>query len=131
MAEGFSNASKAAAARAVIGTDGLQIRIASGDPGANGTSNILSTSTGGYAHLNIDNGNIAISTAGVITFPSAAVSFPDPTGEWSAVPSWAAVFTRASTPVFVGNVDITDIAKPGSNNTVQIPADGFSLTPMP
>ena len=131
MPEGFNNTAKELAARAVIGTDGVQVRLASGDPGGAGATNILSPGTGGYQHEDIDNGKITISSAGVIQFPSSVAAFGDPTGDWSAAPTWAAVFTRETSPRHVGNVDITDIATPGSANTVSIPINGFSLTPMP
>ena len=114
MVEGFNNSAKALAARATIGTAGVQIRLAGGDPGNAGGSNILSPGTGGYQHENVDNGDISISTAGVIQFPTSKVAFGNPSANWSAAPTWAAIWTREGTPRHVCNVDITDIAIPGS-----------------
>ena len=131
MVEGFSNVSKAAAARAIIGTDGIQVRLASGDPGANGVSSILAIGRGGYQHENIDNSAIVISAAGVIKFPNSPATYSTPTGDWSGAPTWAALFTRESNPRHIANVDITDIARPGTANTITLGADAFSLTPMP
>lgn len=129
MAQGFSNSAKSRAARGMIGTAGLQVRVHSDDPGSAGTSNGLG-GNGGYQPVNIDNGNITISAAGVVTNDNQ-VDFPNPTGDWAAAPAWISIWTRDVTPVFLANIDITDIAIPGTNNTVHIPASGITITPVP
>lgn len=130
MAAGFSNAAKSRAVRGMIGTAGLQVRVHSGDPGSNGTTNGLVAGTGGYQHLNIDNGDLTVSASGVVTNDNQE-SFVNPSGNWSGAPSWISVWTRDAAPVFLANIDISDIAVPGSNNTVHIPASGISITPVP
>ena len=129
MPQGYSNSAKARAARGMIGTAGLQVRVHSNDPGSSGTANGLGND-GGYAPENIDNGDISISAAGVVTNDNQQ-DFTNPTGNWSAAPTWISVWTREATPVHLANIDITDIAVPGSNNTVHIPASGISLNPIP
>ena len=131
MPQGYSNVTKAAAARAVVGTAGVQIRFASGDPGDNGDQNILTVGAGGYQHPNINNNEITISNSGVIQFPSAQKDIPMPTGDYSAAVLWVSLFTRDPAPRHIGNVDIADLARPGQQNTLNIPANRFRLTPMP
>ena len=131
MPEGCSDARKVLAARAVIGNAGIEIRFASADPGNLGADNILTVGTGGYQHPLINNGEIAISAAGVVTFPSARKDIPMPTGDYSAEVTWVALFTRDPAPAHIANIDIQDLARPGTQNTLNIPANRFRLTPMP
>ena len=129
MPQGYSNSAKSRAARGMIGTAGLQVRVHSGDPGSSGTSNVLS-SAGGYQHKVIGNGDITVSSAGVVANDNQE-DFVNPTGDWSAAPTWISVWANEGTPVHLANIDITDIARPGSSNTVHIPAGGISLNPVP
>lgn len=130
MPEGYSNSAKMHAARGMIGSSGLELHVASADPGNDGDQNILPENANGYQHIEFSDSEIEVSAAGVITFPMDAKILPQFTESWPDTPRWAAVWTRNGGR-FIANVDITDIIAPTSANTVIVAAAAFVLTPMP
>ena len=127
MPEGYSDKAKKRAADAIV-SSGIIVRPHSGDPGNAGTANAL-TNAGGYMQLAIALAALTVSAAGVVSL-DAETFFTNPTGQWSAKPTWASVWRQGAQPEHICNIDITDLDRPDQNNRVSIPA-GTILTPMP